>query len=137
MKLNKLPKIERKKKKRVGRGYGSGRGGHTTGRGQKGQKARSGGKAKKPRDYGKKRGFEPPNRKEPATLNVYRLNVFSDGAVVDPDALVEKGLLEKVPRDGIKILGKGQLERSLTIEGVGVSKRAREKIEAAGGEVKS
>ncbi|MEA2020501.1 MAG: uL15 family ribosomal protein [Patescibacteria group bacterium] len=137
MKLNKLPKIKKGKKKRVGRGYGSGKGGHTTGRGQKGQKARSGGTAKKPRDYGKEKGFEPPTRKEPAILNVSSLNVFSDGADVNPDTLVEVGLLERIPKDGVKVLGKGVLEKSLSVEGMEVSKKAKEKIEAAGGAVKN
>lgn len=136
MKLNNLPKIKKKKKKRVGRGYGSGKGGHTTFRGQKGQKSRSGGKAKKPRDYGGKRGFEPPNRKEPVVVNISRLSVFSDGALVNPEALVEKGLIDSVPKDGVKILGKGELEKKLTVEGMAVSKHAQEKIKAAGGSVK-
>mgnify|MGYP001154717145 CR=1 FL=1 len=135
MELNKLPKIVKGKKKRLGRGYGSGKGGHTVGRGQKGQKSRSGGKAKRPRDYGKKRGFEPPKRHEPEILNVSRLNIFSDGSKVDPQALVDKGLVRRVPEDGIKILGRGELKKKLTVTGLLYSGGAKSKIEKAGGKV--
>lgn len=135
MELSGLPKTVKRKKKRLGRGYGSGKGGHTVGRGQKGQKSRSGGKAKRPRDYGKKRGFEPPKRHEPEILNVYKLNVFPDEGKVDPQALVDAGLVKKIPKDGIKILGKGELEKKLTIVGLDVSEGAKSKIEEAGGKV--
>lgn len=135
MELNKLPKIVRRKKKRIGRGYGSGKGGHTVGRGQKGQKARSGGRGKRPRDYGKKRGFEPPKRREPEILNVASLNIFPTGSEVDLAALVERGLIKEIPEDGVKILGRGELEKKLTVSGLLCSEGARSKIEKAGGNV--
>jgi len=134
MNLSNLPSLKnKKKKKRVGRGYGSGKGGHTTGRGQKGQKARSGGTAKKTRDYGKEKGFVPPNRQEPEVLNVQKLNVFEDGEVITPEVLVKQGLIKKVPKAGVKILGRGKLEKNLTVRGMRASSTAREKIEDAGG----
>ncbi len=135
MNLSNLISIKKRGKKRVGRGYGSGKGGHTVGRGQKGQKSRSGGTAKEERDYGKKKGFVPPNRKEPEIVNVGKLNVFEDGDTITPDVLVEKDLIKKVPKDGVKILGNGELEKKLSIAGMQVSEGAKKKIEDAGGRV--
>jgi len=135
MNLSSLVPTTKRKKKRVGRGYGSGKGGHTVGRGQKGQKSRSGGKAKKERDYGKKRGFTPPISHSPRILNVSKLAVFADGEEVNPQTLLEKGLIKKIPRDGVKILGKGKLEKKLVLKGLSVSAGVKGKIEKAGGEV--
>jgi len=135
MELNKLPKIVKGKKKRLGRGYGSGKGGHTVGRGQKGQKARSGGRGKRPRDYGKERGFEPPRRRAPEILNVEKLNIFPVGSKVDLQALMGRGLVKKIAEDGVKILGRGELKKKLTISGLLYSGGAREKIEKRGGKV--
>lgn len=135
MNLSSLPKIGKGKKKRVGRGYGSGKGGHTVGRGQKGQKSRSGGGPKKARMYGKPKTFSPPKRKEPEILDVSRLNAFADGSVVSPQVLVEKGFVRKITRDGVKLLGRGELEKKLMIKDVAVSAGARVKIEGAGGSI--
>ena len=138
MNLSNLISIKNiKKKKRIGRGYGSCKGGHTVGRGQKGQKSRSGGTAKKERDYGKKKGFVPPNRKEPETVDVKKLEVFKDDSTVTSEALVEKGIIKKIPHDGVKILGNGDLDKKLTVTGMQVSEGAKKKIEDAGGNVVS
>ncbi len=133
------PPGARKKTKRVGRGPGSGLG-KTSGRGQKGQKSRSGGGIARGFEGGQmpaqrrmpKRGFTNPFRKVLAIVNVGRLDGFEDGAVVDPEALVSSGIIKKVG-DGVKILGKGELNKKLTIRAHAVSSSAREKIEKAGG----
>jgi large subunit ribosomal protein L15 len=125
---------------RRGRGHGSGNG-KTAGKGHKGQKARSG--APRPGFEGgqmplfrriPKRGFKCRNSKEIVALNVSDLNRFEDGAEVTAASLVEIGLV-KNPRDGIKILGNGELTKKLTVKVNAVSKSAAEKIEAAGGNV--
>jgi len=134
--LDSLASTTTRKKKRVGRGYGSGKGGHTVGRGQKGQKSRSGGGPKRMRNYGKKRGFTPPKRRQPVILNVEKLSVFSDNDTISLRTLLAKGLIKKISRDGVKILGKGKLEKRLTVSSdLAVSKGAKEKIERAGGKV--
>lgn len=123
---------------RRGRGHGSGNG-KTAGKGHKGQKARSG--ATRPGFEGgqmplyrrlPKRGFTCRNSKEIVAINVSMLNVFENDAVVDIDALKAVGLISN-PRDGVKILGEGDLERKLTVKVNFYSKTAQEKIEAAGG----
>lgn len=123
---------------RRGRGHGSGNG-KTAGKGHKGQKARSG--AKRPGFEGgqmplyrrlPKRGFKCRNSKEIIGINLHYLNVFEDGAVVDIDALKAAGLVSN-PKDGVKILGVGEIERKLTVRVNQFSKSAAEKIEAAGG----
>ena len=123
---------------RRGRGHGSGNG-KTAGKGHKGQKARSG--ATRPGFEGgqmplyrrlPKRGFTCRNSKEIVAINVSMLNVFENDAVVDIDALKAVGLISN-PRDGVKILGEGDLERKLTVKVNYFSKTAQEKIEAAGG----
>lgn len=123
---------------RRGRGHGSGNG-KTAGKGHKGQKARSG--APRPGFEGgqmplfrriPKRGFKCRNTKVIVSINVSDLNRFEDGATVDNAALKEAGLV-KNPRDGVKVLGNGELTKKLTIKLAGASKSAVEKIEAAGG----
>ena len=123
---------------RRGRGHGSGNG-KTAGKGHKGQKARSG--ATRPGFEGgqmplyrrlPKRGFTCRNSKEIVAINVSMLNVFENDTVVDIDALRNVGLISN-PRDGVKILGEGELERKLTVKVNYFSKTAQEKIEAAGG----
>ena len=123
---------------RVGRGHGSGNG-KTAGKGHKGQKARSG--APRPGFEGgqmplyrrlPKRGFTCRNSKEIVAINVSMLNVFDKDTVVDIDALRNVGLISN-PRDGVKILGEGDLERKLTVKVNYFSKTAQEKIEAVGG----
>ena len=81
-----------------------------------------------------KRGFNNVFRKIYAEVNIETLNRFEDGAVVDPVALVEEGILKNV-RDGIRILGKGELTKKLTVRANGFTKSAEEKIKAAGGQV--
>ena len=125
--------------KRVGRGTGSGLG-KTSGKGHKGAKARSGG--------GKRPGFEggqmPLYRRVPkkgftniygvdyAAVNVERLEIFEDGAVVDADALKAAGIIKK-ELGGVKIMGNGELTKKLTVKAAKFTASAKEKIEALGG----
>lgn len=123
---------------RVGRGHGSGNG-KTAGKGHKGQKARSG--SPRPGFEGgqmplyrriPKRGFTCINHKDIVAINVSVLDRFKDGAEVTVDTLVECGIV-KNPRDGVKILGNGELTKKLTVKANAFSKSAVEKIEALGG----
>ena len=131
----------RKTRTRRGRGLGSGLG-KTSGRGQKGQNSRSGGGVRTGFEGGQmplyrrlpKRGFKNIFAKEYAEVNVSSLNRFDDGAVVDPVALIEEGILKNV-RDGVRILGNGELTKKLTVKANGFTKTAEDKIKAAGGEV--
>lgn len=128
------------KKKRVGRGNSSGHGGTST-RGHKGQKARS--KVAKWFEGGQmplvrripKRGFHPPAREKLLTVNVEKLNVFKAGSEVDPEAMRKAGLVSR--RGKVKILGRGELVRSLKVKADGFSKVALEKIEKLKGRRKS
>lgn len=126
---------------RVGRGLGSGLG-KTSGKGQKGQKSRSGG-VKRPGFEGgqrplylrlPKRGFYNKFGKDYVEINVSVLNRFEDGAVVEPVMLIEEGVVKNI-RDGIRILGNGELTKKLTVQAMGFSKSAEEKIVAAGGKI--
>ena len=129
----------RKKAVRVGRGIGSGNG-KTSGRGQKGQNARSGGGVRLGFEGGQtplfrrlpKRGFTNINRKEYAVVNLEKLNRFEDGTEVTPELLLETGVISKL-KSGVKILGKGQIEKKLTVKAHKFSASAKEAIEAAGG----
>ncbi len=123
---------------RRGRGHGSGNG-KTAGKGHKGQKARSGA----PRigfEGGQmplyrripKRGFKNRNSKEIVAINLAALDRFEDGATVDVAALVEAGVI-KNPRDGVKILGNGEITKKLNVKVDAFSASAKEKIEAVGG----
>ena len=123
---------------RVGRGHGSGNG-KTAGKGHKGQKARSG--SPRPGFEGgqmplyrriPKRGFTCINHKDIVAINISVLDRFEDGAEVTVDTLVECGIV-KNPRDGVKILGDGELTKKLTVKANAFSKSAVEKIEALGG----
>ncbi len=123
---------------RVGRGHGSGNG-KTAGKGHKGQKARSG--ATRPGFEGgqlplymrlPKRGFKCINSKTIIGINVDRLNIFNDGDVVTVETLIESGIV-KNPRDGVKILGNGELTKKLEVKVDAFSASAKEKIEALGG----
>ncbi|MCH5253111.1 MAG: 50S ribosomal protein L15 [Lachnospiraceae bacterium] len=123
---------------RRGRGHGSGNG-KTAGKGHKGQKARSG--APRPGFEGgqlplyrrlPKRGFTNINSKNIVGIGVDRLNVFEDGAEVTVAALIEKGIVSN-PKDGVKILGNGELSKKLVVKVNAYSASAAEKIEAAGG----
>ena len=125
--------------KRKGRGTGTGNG-TTAGRGMNGQKSRSGGGVRPGFEDGQmplyrripKRGFTNIWGTEYSTLNVGDLNRFEDGAVVTPAAIKEAGLVKQI-KDGIKILGNGDLEKNLTVQAHKFSKTAIEKIESAGG----
>jgi large subunit ribosomal protein L15 len=125
---------------RRGRGHGSGNG-KTAGKGHKGQKARSG--APRPGFEGgqmplyrriPKRGFTCRNHKEIVAINVSALERFEDGTEVTVATLIEAGVV-KNPRDGVKILGNGELTKKLTVKVDACSKGAVEKIEAVGGKV--
>ena len=125
---------------RRGRGHGSGNG-KTAGKGHKGQKARSG--APRPGFEGgqmplyrrlPKRGFHNRNTKEIVGINVEALNRFEDGTLVTIATLVESGLVSN-PKDGVKVLGNGELTKKLTVKVSAVSEGAKSKIEAAGGTV--
>jgi len=143
--LHNLPKIKGKtrKAKRIGRGYGSGKGGHTVGKGQKGQKVRGkiklgfeGGQLPLHKRLPHKRGFKRAFRNEVATLNLKDLNRWDEKTEVNPKNLLEKGLVDRIPKGGVKILGDGEVEKKLTVQGVKLSEAAREKILGAGGEIK-
>ncbi|NPV54048.1 MAG: 50S ribosomal protein L15 [Firmicutes bacterium] len=127
--------------KRKGRGIGSGLG-KTAGKGHKGQLARSGG-GKGPGFEGgqtplqrrlPKRGFTNIFKKEYAIIKVGDLNRFDEGTEVTPDVLVGSGMVKRV-KDGLKVLGDGELTRSLTVRAHSFSRSAEEKIKAAGGKV--
>ena len=143
MKLNELspPKGSRRPRKRVGRGVGSGKG-KTAGRGTKGYNSRSGGGVRPGFEGGQmplhrrlpKRGFTNIFKKKIAVINIRDLAKFENGSVVDEAALVKAGLV-KGRRDGIKLLGHGEIKIPLTIKVDMLSKSAREKIINAGGSV--
>lgn len=143
MKLHELKPAPgaRKKPTRKGQGIGSGLG-KTAGRGHKGQKARSGGGVRPGFEGGQmplqrrlpKRGFTNIFKKEIIAINVDALNRFDNGATITPEVLKEAGVIKKIA-DGIKILGNGELEKSLTVKAHAFSKSAADKITAAGGTV--
>ena len=124
---------------RRGRGHGSGNG-KTAGKGHKGQKARSGGGVRPGFEGGQmplyrripKRGFTNINTKEIVGINVSYLERFDNDAVVSVETLVEAGIV-KNPRDGVKILGNGELTKKLTVKANAFSEGAKAKIEALGG----
>ncbi len=145
MKLHELKYTEGSKqsRKRVGRGVGSGLG-KTSGKGHKGQSSRSGGGVRIGFEGGQtplharlpKRGlgFKNFTRKEYAIINLYQLEAFDNGTEITPELLLEKKVIKKL-QSGLKILGNGELTKSLTINAHKVSKQALGKIEAAGGKV--
>ncbi len=136
--LSKTPGA-RKRAKRLGRGMASGKG-KTSGKGHKGQMARKGHKRKLAFEGGQmplirrlpKRGFKNPVRKEYLGINISALDRFADGDVVDIAALKKAGLANGC-FDGIKILGRGELAKKLTVKATAFSESAKTKIEAAGG----
>ncbi len=129
----------RKKANRVGRGSGSGNG-KTAGKGHKGQKARSGGVKGAGFEGGQmplqrrlpKRGFTNIFRKEYSVVNITDLEKMSGADPVTPEALVQQGLIKDL-KNGVKILGMGELKAKLTVRAHKFSKSALEKIQAAGG----
>ena len=141
MKLHELSPSEGSKKKafRVGRGHGSGNG-KTSGKGQKGQKARSGGGVRPGFEGGQmpiyrrlpKRGFTNIYAKKYTSINVEDLNKFDNGTEITAEVLKENGVIKKI-NDGIVVLGRGDLNKKVTIKAKRFSKSAEEKISAAGG----
>jgi large subunit ribosomal protein L15 len=130
------------KRKRVGRGLGSGHGRYS-GKGQKGQKSRSGAHIPAHFEGGQlplvkrlpaRRGFKNIFKNEYSVVNLGRLSIFERGSVVDREALVEAGLIRSV-REPVKILGMGELDQELIVRADKFSTAARRKIEAAGGRV--
>jgi large subunit ribosomal protein L15 len=127
-----------KSKKRLGRGIGSGQG-KTAGRGHKGQKARNtvrpgfeGGQTPLHRRLPLRRGFRNPFKKEYAIVNLSRLAVFEAGTVVTPELLQERRIVDDI-KDGIKVLGDGELAKPITVRAHRFSKSAEEKLKACGG----
>ena len=141
MKLYELSPAEGSTKEnfRKGRGAGSGNG-KTAGKGHKGQNARSGGGVRPGFEGGQiplyrrlpKRGFNNVFAKEYAIVNVSDLNAFEDGAVVTAEALLEKRIIRKA-LDGVKVLGRGELTKKITVQANIFSAGAKEKIESVGG----
>ncbi len=147
MNLDNIPKRNNRtmKGKRLGRGYGSGVGGHTVGRGSKGQKSRTGhksliffegGNVAFFRRMPKYKGFNQSNKIENDVVNIDTLEKnFKSGDVVTIDSLKEKGIVKR-NSENVKILGKGELKNKLTIDGIILSSSAKTKIEKAGGTIK-
>ena len=143
MKLHELSPAQGSAKQawRVGRGPGSGNG-KTAGKGHKGQNARSGGGVRPGFEGGQiplyrrlpKRGFNNMFAVTYSIVNVEVFNAFEDGAVVDAQALVDAGVIKKV-NDGLKVLGRGEITKKITVKAAKVSESAKAKIEAAGGTV--
>ena len=121
---------------RKGRGHGSGNG-KTAGRGQKGQKSRSGGNVRVGFEGGQmplyrrlpKRGFKNPNKKIFTEVNVELLNRFENGTEITAEFLKSVGAISKIEKDGVKILGEGNLEKSLNVKVAKFTASAKEKIE--------
>ncbi len=144
MKINELRPAEGavKPAKRLGRGIGSGTG-KTSGKGHKGQWARSGGGVRPGFEGGQmplirrlpKRGFTNHFKKEYTTVNVSVFEAFENGTVVNAELLRDKGLIGKVEDYGLKVLGNGELTKSLTVQAKKFTQSAIEKIEKAGGKV--
>ena len=141
MKLHELsaPEGSAKKAWRKGRGPGSGNG-KTAGKGHKGQNARSGGGVRPGFEGGQiplyrrlpKRGFNNIFATEYAIVNVSDLNAFEDGAVINAEVLLEKRIIRKA-LDGVKVLGRGELTKKVTVQATAFSTSAKEKIESVGG----
>lgn len=137
--IRKVPS-DRKRRKRVGRGAGSGHG-KTSGRGHKGQKARSGYRRKLYFEGGQmplarrvpKRGFHNVFKKQFTIVNLRDLERFDGTEVITPELLLKTGVISKLSKDGVKILGQGEIHRAITVRANGFSKSAVAKIEACGG----
>ena len=134
-----IPKGAKKKRKRIGRGPGSGHGG-TSCKGHKGQKARSkgkgplfeGGQTPLSRRTPKIKGFTSLNRKVYQIVNLFQLNKFPENSEITPEFLTENKSIKKV-KDGIKILGSGNIDKPMVVKAHKFSKSAIEKIKKAGG----
>lgn len=126
--------------RRRGRGPGSGLG-KTSGKGHKGQNARSGGGVRPGFEGGQmpltrrlpKRGFFNPFSKIYTEINVSKLDIFDEDTVVTAELLKEKGLISKIEKDGVKVLGNGELTKRLTVQVAAFTRTAQQKIEALGG----
>lgn len=132
-----------KRRKRVGRGAGSGKGFHTTGRGTKGQKARTGrslpygfegGQVPLYKKLPQVVGFKNPRKKEVFNVSLSYFNKFEDGQVITPEMLY-RSKFKSSPRNGVKILANGNLEKKLTFSKFLISESAKQKIEEAGGKI--
>ncbi|AKL97035.1 50S ribosomal protein L15 [Clostridium aceticum] len=144
MKLHELRPAEGavKKTKRKGRGTGSGLG-KTAGRGSNGQNSRSGGGVRIGFEGGQmplirrlpKRGFTNIFKKQFSVVNIEDLNRFENGTEITAAVLKEAGVIKKIEKDGLKILGNGNIEKNLTVKAAKFTQSAVEKIEAAGGKV--
>ncbi len=145
MELSTLTKYKTDKKaKRVGRGRGSGKGGHTVGKGTKGQKARRGTKFGLGFEGGQsplyKRlpqigGFKTHTFKKVSIVNLDKFNSFKDESTVTPDVLLEKGIINEIPAGGVKILSGGDLKKKLVLKDFLFSIKAKEKIEKSGSKI--
>ncbi len=147
MYLENIPKRKKRvgKAKRLGRGYGSGVGGHTSTRGMKGQKSRAGHKSLVFFEGGnvpffrrmpKTKGFSKPNKIEATAINLNTLEEnFKAGELVTVDSLKEKALIAKRTAS-VKILGSGEISKKIVIEGIPASQTAKEKVVKAGGTIK-
>ena len=143
MKLHELSPSEGSTKERFRKGRGAGSGnGKTAGKGHKGQNARSGGGVRPGFEGGQlplyrklpKRGFKNYRfGKVYTVINVALLNKFEDGAVVDAAALLQMGVVNSIAKNGVKVLGEGELTKKLTVKAAVFSANAKEKIEAVGG----
>ncbi len=145
MELHNLPKLKgtTRSAKRVGRGYGSGKGGHTSGRGQKGQKARNsvrpgfeGGQNPIYKTLPKAAGFTPVDKKAVVAVNVRDLDrKFDAGTEITKELLASVGLISSKDKY-VKVLAEGEITKKVSLKGLRVSESAKEKIVKAGGEVK-
>ncbi|MBI5356506.1 50S ribosomal protein L15 [Candidatus Collierbacteria bacterium] len=144
--LHSLPKIAARGKKRVGRGYGSGKGGHTSGRGQKGQRSRrtipwsfEGGALPMSQrvPFWRGKGRLNPLSDNPVAINLNQLDKLPAGTTIDAEFLVKKGWVKnkEITARGAKILGGGKLTKKLTIVGLKISASAKAAVEKAGGKV--
>lgn len=133
-------KSSKKNRRRKGRGTGSGRG-YTSGRGANGQNSRSGGGVRATFEGGQtplfrripKRGFNNVFKKEFNEINLYQLNRFNENEEITIEKLLDCGLIDNVAKSGLKILGDGEIEKTLIVKANAFTKSAKEKIEEAGG----
>ena len=147
MELNKLTKIKGiiRQSKRVGRGIGSGKGGHTVGKGTKGQNSRQGkhkfnvgfegGQVPLYKRLPKIGGFTSYRRKDIISINLFPLNSFKAGAEITPQTLLDRKIIKRLPKFGVKILAKGEITKKLKLKGFLYSDSARAKIEQSGSDL--
>ncbi len=148
MNLNNLPKVTQRKKKRMGRGLGSGKG-KTGVRGSKGQKARGaipalfiGGALALYRKLPYRRGFarhggNPPKPIKPVLVRTSQLNVFKQNSIVNVESLIKNNIVSEsdAKKKSVKILARGELKVKLTIENISISNKARKQVEQSGGKI--